>query len=920
MNTIHFLLTPDHSSSRLVKRIIAEKASRINVIAGTWTELIEQALKAYLLPDPEDIWNEKLSETAASVKEAFWEKSMEVASDETLASIGANLTMLIDGVGPAGKIVPDTKKVLPERARKHLADLAKLHEDMGGVLPIRLAAIRSVLDAGKDDVLSAIVLYRVEGLPLLSPWQKALIDKIEKDFPPAKDKELEGLLSQALAPAPPKKRPKALAAIQDNLFKPGAESVKLDESVQWLAVRDCLEEAEVAAGMVQTIMKEQKLKPAEIGLLVPSNKSYADAIHDAFSFAGIPVSGLDSSRKVRDLGREAVLNFLFTRRWPAPVMALAALYSNPLMPWKAKTGIGLANEVMNGRFDPWLPKDASSDDRNMADLIKKRDPATPAELAQALRDFGGLLNGSEALEEHQSRAQDLLLELAMMLPKAGEIPWKKLLAHSSPSSFPTKDDEVLVREGVAAFAEDEEPSRQVKYLIVFGFSSGRYPAGSGTSPVFFESDLTLLKEKLGYAVESGADDVLSRRNLLRRQLLSATEGITFLIPRRDMVGDELHPSDTLPFMAKLYNPPKGREALEAGNLLLELDTEEGKAAARWLALAKPATAGEPWKTVIADLNLGRDLLTTIRVDDEGKPRPESPSMLEWLMVSPLGWLLARAGLVPSEWGPEELNVALKGTIAHSMLEYFFNDTKAIPKPAVIRRETPKQFGIVIREVAPFLDLPEWSIEKRHLEQEILEAALWWRERLIQFGAKMLGAEAKLNGQYDGVALTGKTDLLLQVSGGQLFVVDYKKSSSAKFRTMMQEGYASQVALYRKMLETGDYTASPNKALAEALAKKIEIGVLYALLNDRKVLTDSKDWLGTGQQDVTEMGRQIADQGLALLSTRFRDLRKGLVPLNKDVDEEWYAENTGITATYALDASPLVRLFMHASEPAGEAEE
>jgi hypothetical protein len=37
-------------------------------------------------------------------------------------------------------------------------------------------------------------------------------------------------------------------------------------------------------------------------------------------------------------------------------------------------------------------------------------------------------------------------------------------------------------------------------------------------------------------------------------------------------------------------------------------------------------------------------------------------------------------------------------------------------------------------------------------------------------------------------------------------------------------------------------------------------------------------------------------------------------------KEWYAENTGITATYALDASPLVRLFMHASEPAGEAEE
>lgn len=919
MNFIHFLLTPDRSSSRLVRRMVAEKASRLGVIAGTWTEFVESALKAYLLPDPDDSWNDKLADAAASMKDAFWAKSLVVASDETLASIGATLAMLIEGAGPARKVEPDTKKLLPERARKHLADLAKLHENMGDVLPARLTAIKTLLNAGKADAVRAIVIYRVENLPSLSPWQTALIDKIEQDFPQTKDIGLESLLNQALVPALAHKRPKSLAAIQDNLFKPSVEQVKLDDSVQWFAVRDHLEEAEIAVGIVQTLMKEQKLKPVDIGLLVPSDTLYADAIRETFALAGIPVSGLDANRRVRDLGREAVLNFLITRRWPAPVMALAALYSNPLMPWNAKTGIGLANEVMDGRFDPRLPKDASQHARKMADLIKKRDPLTPPDLARELRDFGDLINDSEVLEEHQIRAQDLLLELAALLPKTGEIPWKKLLAQSAPSSFSIRSDEILSREGVTVFSEKEEPWRQVAFLIVFGFSSGRYPAGTGTSPVFFESDFRLLKEKLNYDIESGADEVLSARKLFQRQLLSATASITFLIPRRDAVGNELHPSDTLPFMAQIFASPKGKGALEAGSLILELDTEEGRAGARWLAFAKSAKANQPWDPSVNDLKLNRNLLTTIRVDNEGKPRPESPSALETLMVSPLGWLFSRAGLVPSEWEPEKLDSALKGTIAHHMLEHFFNVGRAIPTAAEIRRDFSRRFSLAIRDEAPFLESPEWSLEKRHLEREVLDAALWWRERLIQFGATVLGAEAKLNGKYDGVALTGKTDLLMQVSGGQLFVVDYKKTSSKTYRTMMQEGYAIQVALYRKMLETGSYADSENKALAAALAKKREIGVLYALLNDRKVLTDSSGWLGAGQQDVTEMGQEIAVKGLDLLSERFKELRNGIVKLNKETDEKLF-EEAGITAKYALDKSPLVRLFMQRAEPAEEVEE
>ncbi len=132
MNILHFFLTPDRSSARRVRRTVAENSSRLGVMVGTWTELVDQARKAYVLPDPDDSWNETLAEIAASMTDAFWAKSLEVAGEETLSVISSGLAMLIEGAGPRGKVTPDTKKVLPDRARKHLDDLAKLHEAMGG--------------------------------------------------------------------------------------------------------------------------------------------------------------------------------------------------------------------------------------------------------------------------------------------------------------------------------------------------------------------------------------------------------------------------------------------------------------------------------------------------------------------------------------------------------------------------------------------------------------------------------------------------------------------------------------------------------------------------------------------------------------------------------------------------------------------
>ena len=922
MNIIHFLLVPDRSFARRVKRMVAQQP-RLGVIVATWPELLRQAKEAYLLPETTD-WAEALNAAAGGMckekDKPFWAKSYEVAPDETMAEVGRALAVLIEGLGPGRKITPVTEKVLPERARKHLADLAALHEKMKFVLPPHLTIINEVLKADPAAALRKIAVYHVPGSPELSPWQNALSEKLKKDLASSLDSGLEEILKKAHQWEGAKKGT-ALAALQRDLFDPKAEQVRLDDTVQWLAVRDYLEEAEVAAGMVQKMMKDEKAKASEIGLLVPADRSYHHAIRDAFTLAGIPLAGLDPERRARDLGREAVLNFLISRRWPAPVMAVAALYTNPLMPWSADVGACLAKEVMKGNFDPWLPKDASTQHRAMAGLIVKRDPANHAELSRALEQFAGLMNESEPLRDHRKRAQDLIRELIGLLPGKGAIPWQELLARAAPASLTAGTDEISAREGAAVFQEGEEPWRAVRFVIVLGFSSGRYPAERSSSPVFLESDIVRMKDALGCSIRCGSDEVLRGRNLFKRQLSAASEAAVVLIPRRTCAGEELHQSDTLFFMARLYASGTGKEALEAGSLVRELDTAAGRAAARWLSVTKAVKAPAAWSPEIRDLDLKRDILATIRVDKkDGTPKPESPSVLEKLLVSPFGWLLGRAGLDAQEWAPEDLDVALKGSIAHLVLEQFFNHRRPLPSAAVIKKELPAQYERIVRETAPFLLAPEWSIETRHLQQEILEAALWWRERLVHMRATIIGAESKLNGVFDSHPLTGKTDLLLEMAGGQLFVVDYKKASSEKYRTMMKAGYGVQVALYRIMLQTGVYTPEAHEKLGEALQQKREIGVMYALLNDRKILTDSSGWLGTGQQDTTEMGQKIADDGLALLKQRFGDLRKGNVKLNTTADEEWHEENSGITAKYALDASPLVRLFMHPAELEEEAAE
>lgn len=893
-NVIHFLLTPDKSASRRLRRIVAENTARIGVMVGTWPELVSVLRQNYYLPDPTDIWETALQTSVREITDAFWSKSMEVAEKETLAAVSGALVRLLDGTEPGKTLSPDNSNCLPERAGRHLRDLIRLHEKMGRILPVPISTVSALLAAPRPVSARQVVVYYMSGLQRLSPWQKALLKKISNDCATQPDSQLEMLHRSAFEMTGASAVHGALGHFQNKLYSATSERIARDESIQWVAARDYLEEVEVAAGMIQTARHlDQSLRLSDIGLLLPVDPEYALAVRRVFYLAGFPVSALAGETSLRDVGRETVLHFLLALRRPAPVMALASLVTSPLMPWLAEKGVMLATRIMGG--------DTELDELHHLARHIESESIVPAELDAALVAFSRFMKAEEGMAAHLGHARQTISNVRGILQGAELVPWKEILAAAAPEEYSGCAENVITREGIAVFSEREEPWRQVKCLFILGFASGHYPAASGTTAIFAESDLSILNERLGYAIETRAETAHRSRELFRRQLMAASEHVTILMPRRDGLGEPIHPSETLTFMAQLLEGVKSPE-----ELVYDLDSAADRDKAHLLALAPEAEPQPPRITVSGDVTLPHNLLK-LRTTNDGEQKPESPSGLETLMVSPLAWLFKRFNMEPKEWAPEELDMMGKGTLAHAVFEHLFAPGRKIPTGGEIRNEVPLLLHKVITELMPFMLSPEWRVERRHLEKDIEEAALRWGEILLHLDAEVVGVEVTLRGNLDALPLTGNADLLLKLPGNRLYIVDYKKAKSKSRRDRMGKGYDSQAHLYRLMLETGG-VAEENPEMDAVIGSSTQIGVMYYMLNDQIVVADTSGWSCGELGGFHELGNGISTNAMDLIKERIAQLEDGIVVMNSSDDEIWFDKTAG-TKPYALDNSPLIRLFM-----------
>lgn len=896
-----FLLVPDNSSARRVRRVLVEESARTGVLVGTWMELIEYARKAYLLPQPDNDWDELFHLALSDLNDAFWTESYSISPQETARAINVSYCEIIAATDvDANFNIPDSKQ-LSERTRQHLKNFLQLSKALKGALPVDMDLSRQLINSDTADSIVRIHVYFIDNVPALTRWQSTLLAKLNSDADISVDKSLYTILESCLSVNIGSGENSSLKILQTSLFEASEKKVYLDNSIQWVGVRDFLEEAEVAAGMVQTMLARNKdLTPAAIGLLVPDSFEYSVAVEDAFASAGLAVSGLPVERWQRDLGREAVFHFLYCRQKPAQAMALAVCLSSPLMPWAHEEGATLAQNVMNGSYQLRPFHSANKNDCSMLDLIREGDEE-PKTLIKALNVFISLLDSDE-FADHVLRAKSAVDSLCMMLSSMKVIDWVVLRRAVTPDTIMTGASPDFNIEGITVLRSGYEPWRSVQNLIVLGFSSGNYPVTSGVSSVFTGDELVTIREYLELPVQTPADVLKQKRDCFKRQITSASDFIVFFIPRRDSAGSVKAPSESLVFMHQLFDGAGD----EPDDMVLNLDSTIDRKRVRYLAEAHADKPVYPWEISAEDMQFDCDLLA-LRTDSDGKQKPESPSGMETLMVSRLAWLLRRINAEPLGWAPESPNVMLLGTLAHQVFEELFQSGQKLPKQEDIIVQVPILLDDAIKQHGPFLRAAQWQVERRHLAAGITRAAVSWGDLLGSLKAEIVGSEIWLEGKLNDVPIHGQADVLLALPENRMLVVDYKRSSSKSRRPRMEKGYDSQASLYRTMLQTGGPKDKENTLVTNRLNKSSHTGIVYYTLNDQIVLSDSVLLESDAIPGWEALENDISEYAIKLIRKRLHEVKAGLLCLNREGDEDFFNKKAGVKP-YALESSPLISLF------------
>ena len=884
---IDFFLTPDGPSGRRVRKYLAQHAPGLYRIAGPWPELVAQAHAAYLLPPIDRFWSEKLGEFLAQSSDRFWSGSFEVAPEETAAELDEALSNLIEGAGPDADWSILIKQ-LPHPSRLHtrISQLYLLLKEIGA-LPDSVQMMADLIDA-RNPPLRPIRVCHLQHFPELNAWQQAVLAKLAADAPPP-DRAMQDLLSHALEP--PATAHSSLLGTR-TLFEQSNQPIQPDGSMRILATRDRLEEIEVAAGMIQKAFGQDD-EMRQWGILLPNDAFTVQTIETVFNRCGLPLSGLERTIHQRDVGKEAVRLFLVCLRKPAPIMSIAALLTSPLMPWSMEDGHNYAQAVMK---DDVLLKNSQLDGHAKQLMGLLDDGAdTPTTLEKYLNRFRTLLEAGDRLPDQRQRAVSCVDSLLLAIKGMPDTQWDRLLSITKPEQIYTTDQHLYWQEGVAVFHEGLEPWRNVNHLLVLGFNDGHFPSGSRASAVFTEAEWEQVAST-GWAVTTAESFRKRQRDVFVRQLASACESLTLFFSRRDTAGDAMEPSSSLVFLARRFG-------CHPEDLVLELSRKEDCRQIPDLATALKDTPAVPRPLTIADIDLKVDLLTALGTDPD-KPISLSPSAADTLMVSPLAWFLRRLDCEPRQWVTDELDPMTAGTLAHRVFEELFPAGEPLIDITSIRERAPVLLNQLTLQIAPFLRSPDWRVERLKLESEIIRAAERWRDLLASWGADVIGAEQWLKGVYQGIPLRGQSDLLLKLPSDKLLVVDYKKSSSGKRRNRMRSQFDLQANLYRLMIQTGGL---PDLDTAPA-----DIGVVYYLLNDQTALSDSSI-----PADGTVPGLEIIDSDISSaamkhLDQRLAEIRSGKVMLNTTNDEKWWDQNASIPI-YALDNSPLLRLFMHTAE-------
>jgi len=800
--------------------------------------------------------------------EPVWAMSLANAPVETVSAITSALEDLI--LSTPDLLPPALPAPCNSRGDRHLTALINLWTRMGDALPDGLSAIRHILQLPHRHFLSKLSI--VEGsLDACAPASlAALYKRLHSEFGSVPSTATRFAAAKGTR----------LNACQAGLLVSDLETGPADYSMNFYGLRDVSVCADFAAARARSLI-EAGAKAQDIAVLAADDLNH---IVRAFTAQGVPLSGLPDHLPERDLLGELALQLLLAKRPPTPAMVLASIALSPLLPWSAQTGRDLAETVMGGDFrgEALAPV---PEHKELWDDIR----SSASSLAQ-LRFYTNRICSK--------LPQGDALTARLSIPLGEGSPDWEILLRSVQIKQSSVSDPVRNVEGVSLWSAHESPWRSCRHLIVSDFTEGLYPLRPRANPLFLDSEIITIREKMGFQLHGRAERLEQNMALFDQQLRAVSESVAFLIPWRDYSGGRLAPSTGLPLIARAFDNVE-----DASGLIQDLSSLEKD---EWpvpyhLVTPNPEPSNIPEEIIFPDHGL-----LSLRLRDDGTAKPQSPSKLETLLVSPLTWLLGEINAVDMSWSAEELDILAKGSIAHDVFEHAF-PAGEVPRIDELRLSVEQAYDRALARHASFLRNATWEMERDALQREILQSAERWREHLIALGAKIIGNEVWLSGKVQGIELHGKADAILGLPDDTLLVVDHKKSGSTSRRKRMQAGWDLQAGLYRDMIQNP--TRRDGDAMGELIGRKV--GIAYHLMDDGGLLTSG--YVPGNGSPARDMGDDINDGALAKLAERLSEIGAGRVVLNTTADESFFRREANFIPYALTDGSALVTAFIRPAE-------
>ena len=814
--------------------------------------------KLSLAPVPPE-WNPE--QVMLDDPDPVWAESIATAPSETIPAISEALEDLILATNDLR--VPDLEMLgdLPDgRARRHLTALIGLWGRMGDALPEGLGPVRHMLEIRNGRCLAQLPV--VEGTldPHAPAAFRALHHRLKREFGTE-----PGFDTQVIAPLGSR-----LRAIQGGIAAPEITAGPGDDSLAFHGLRDPEICAEFAAAQAGAFMKIG-VAPGDIAVMTGGDSG---RLSRAFAAQGVPFAGHPDEIPKRDVIGETALYLLMAKRGTTPAMALAALALSPLMPWEPKSGHELAESLMQDDFrgDPVLQDPAH------IELWKDIQSGTGSreKLCQMLDEICDRLEQGSEIRARIS-----------IPPGDGQPDWDMLFSsiRVEPGTMSGVRPDP---NGVRLWSAGDAPWRSCKHLIVSDFTDGLYPDRPVGNPMFLENEIAVIRKTTGLHLHGRAERLEQGLSVFDRQLGSVLKSATFLVPWRDMAGLRLQPSVGLSLIARAFE-----EIDDATDLIEDLSAlppESWPIGYHRVSLV-PELPELPEALLFPDIDLLK-----LRRKEDGTVRPQTPSRMESLLVSPLAWLLDEIGVRDMSWAEERIDIRQNGSIAHEVFENIFPKNRPIPDVDVLKENLPGIYEKAVERYAPFLRGSAWELERNGLRREIEQAVLRWREHMLALGAKVIGNEIWLAGVVNSIHLQGKVDAILELSNGDILVVDHKKSGTTGRRKRMAAGWDLQAGLYRDMM------ANPvpgRKDMSETLAGR-NVGIAYNLMNDGGVLVSGLSLPASSQ--ALDMGDHVNVIAEEQLTIRAWELAEGRIVLNTTEDEDFFEKEAGFTP-YALTRGP-----------------